>query len=409
MQSVWERAKRVARALACSLMLAGVAVAQETGAPTPPCASNPAAGSIPPVNLAILPDCWPPPCQGCDDRIRLHSNCPDPDDYYLVPPRPSVYVSLEGAALRRDPTHSLDFASLGLLPTGTVNPTNVVLSTSDFNYDLAAAGRLVVGHTFNECFQIEGVYLGVSQADNMAAVRDNTPNAPGGKGNLFSPFGGFGNTPILGLDYNNFAQIRYTSSLQSAEVNLRRQLPMPPGKLTSSILFGVRYMNLPEDFQYDTHSDITKSGAVVNNGALNSIHVATGNEMVGPQIGALFEFYSTNHWWVNFEIKGAVMNNQAHQSTDYTNVDNGTTTVSSGNRREDHTAFAEELALVLVYRWTPRLATRIGYQALWLQDTALAPDNLNTNIDILTQGPAQLNYRSSTVYHGPFAGIEFGW
>ncbi len=112
---------------------------------------------------------------------------------------------------------------------------------------------------------------------------------------------------------------------------------------------------------------------------------------------------------MNFEIKGAVMNNQANQSTDYTNVDNGTTTVSSGNRREDHTAFAEELALVLVYRWTPRLATHIGYQALWLQDTALAPDNLNTNIDILTQGPAQLNYRSSTVYHGPFAGIEFGW
>jgi hypothetical protein len=32
-----------------------------------------------------------------------------------------------------------------------------VLSTGDLNYDLNPSGRLVVGHTFNECFQIEGV------------------------------------------------------------------------------------------------------------------------------------------------------------------------------------------------------------------------------------------------------------
>jgi hypothetical protein len=268
---------------------------------------------------------------------------------------------------------------------------------------------LVVGHTFNDCLQIEGIYFGVSQGDNTAAVRDNTPNVHGGVGDLFSPFGGFGSFPVLGLDFNNFAQIHYTSSLQGTELNIRRKLPTAASKLTTSILFGVRYTGLPEEFQYDTISDITSAGRVVTNGVLNSIHVSTTNEMVGPQIGALFEFYADNRWWVNVEMKAAVMNNEAHQSTTYTNTVNGVTTVYTGRALEDHTAFAEELSVSGVYRWTQHFTTQIGYKALWMQNLALAPDNLNTDINIITQGPAQLNHSSATVYHGPFAGVTLAW
>jgi hypothetical protein len=250
----------------------------------------------------------------------------------------------------------------------------------------------------------------VSRDDNTAAVRGNTPNAHGGLGNLFSPFGGFGNTPILGVDFNNFAQIQYTSSLYGAELYLRRKVPVsPPGKLSTSILFGVRYTGLPETFDYNTTSDITKTGAVLTNGAVNAIHVATTNEMVGPEIGALFEFYVDNRWWVNFDIRAAIMNNHSHQTTTYTNVDNGTTTVYSGTQAGDHTAFAEEISLNALYRWSLHFTTQIGYRALWMQDLALAPDNLDANFDILTLGPAQLNHTSSTVYHGPYAGVTVAW
>ena len=46
-----------------------------------------------------------------------------------------------------------------------------------------------------------------------------------------------------------------------------------------------------------------------------------------------------------------------------------------------------------------------------MQDVALAPDNLNTNIDFLTIGAAQcrLNHTSSTLYHGPYAGVTVAW
>jgi hypothetical protein len=409
--------------MAFCMVLRGAAVAQESAnAPQAnmPLSLAPASdpgpglacrqcGNASQVNLALSPDCWPPVCRSCDVCDPLQSCCPDADEYFLVPPRLRWYAAVDGAAIRRNPSHSVNFASLGILPTGSVSPTDVVLSTGDFNYDLAGAGRVVVGHTVNECLQIEVAYLGVSQAENTAAVRDSTPNAFGGVGNLFSPFGGFGRTPILGLDYNDFAQIRYTSSFQSFELNIRQRLATPPGRLTSSVFFGVRYIGILEDFQYDTHSNVTRSETVVADGALNSIHIAAGNEMVGPQIGALCEVYTSNRWWINVEMKGAVLNNRARQATDYRNVDNGITTATAGYRQEDHTAFAEELALTLIYRWSPQFITHIGYQALWLQDVALAPDNLNTNVDILTLGPAQLNHRSNTVYHGPFAGIVLGW
>ena len=423
MDSFLERAKPVVRGLAVLVMLAGTAIAQDGGiAPQPagatsetPCNCNcgqqPESRQcgVPQVNLAISPEDWPPVCQQCDPCDPLQSCCPNQDELYIIPPRPRLYVVSELGAIRRNPTHNIDFASLGSLLTGTVSPAPVVLSTGDLNYDFTAAGRLVVGHAIDECLQIEGVYFGVTEGDNTATVRDNTPNVHGGFGNLFSPFGGFGSTPILGLDFNNLAQIHYTSSLYGAELNIRRKLPTSPSKLTTSILFGVRYTGLPESFDYDTNSDITKAGTVMTNGSLNSIHVATTNEMVGPQIGALFEFYGENRWWVNVEMKAAIMNNRSTQSTTYTNVNNGTTTVYSGNLREDHTAFAEELAVSAVYRWSPHFTTQIGYKALWMQNLALAPDNLNTDIDILTTGPAQLNHASSTVYHGPYAGIMLGW
>jgi hypothetical protein len=329
-----------------------------------------------------------------------------------MPPRPRWYVESDLAAIRRNPTHSSDFASLGLLPTGSISPADVVLSTGDFTYDFTPAGRLLVGHTFNECIQVEGVYFGITRDDNTEAVRDSAPNIHGASGNLFSPFGGFGSNPILGVDFNNFARIEYTSSLHGAEINIRRKVPMtPPGKLATSIIFGVRYLGLPEDFDYETTSDVTKTGAIVPNGALNMIHVATTNEMIGPQIGALFEFYSDNRWWINVDMKAAILDNHAHQTTTYTNVDSGTTTVTTGTRQEDHTAFAEEIAVTAVYRWSLHFTTQIGYRALWMQELALAPDNFNSNIDFLTIGTAQaqLNHTSSTLYHGPYAGVTLAW
>ena len=413
-----ELTKWIVGGLACWMILASWAAAQEGGRPDQPNAPVPrrpqndptmgltsatcqTSGDTSLPDLVLPPEGWPPqcfadPCDTCNDPIR--SRCPRQDEYFLLPPRLRLYFTADGAAIRRNPTHNFDFATLH-------TPINFVVSTRDFNYDFRTAGHFLVGYTLNECLQIEGVYLGISQAENSEAVRDATPNLPGGSGNLFSPFGGFGAHPIIGLDYNNIAQISYASMLQSAELNIRRKVPMPAGRLSVSILFGVRWVGLPEDFDYLTQSSLPAPG-----GATNWIHVTTENQMVGPQFGALLEFCSDNRWWVNLEMKAAVMNNRSRQLTTYVNIDNlGNAHRFEGSQSEDHTAAVGDMAVTFVYRWSPNFSTRLGYQALYLTGTALAPANFTSNINQLTLGPAQLNHSENTVYHGPFAGVTVGW
>lgn len=341
---------------------------------------------VPPPDLAVPEECWPPPCRAlsCDPCDPLRSMCPRCDELFLVPPRPRLYGIVDGGGLRRNPGHTVNFASMD-------DPGNIVLATNNFNYDFRATGQVLVGCTINECLQIEGAYMAVSEAEDTAAVR--------GQANLFSPFGGFGANPIDGVDFNDFAQIHYTSSLQGGELNIRRHMPVPPSRLTMSILFGVRYIGLPEDLDYHTESVA----------ASNSIHVSANNQMVGPQLGARCEFYVDNRWWTCFEAKGALLNNRASQTTSGNVNFLGAAVPFSNSVREDHTSFAGELALTANYRWSPHFATRLGYRALWLTGVALAADNLNADLNLVVEGPAQLNHRSQTVYHGPFAGFEVGW
>jgi hypothetical protein len=333
-------------------------------------------------------------------RDPVKSLCPDEHDFYLTPPRCPWYVVSDGLAIHRDAAGHFHAATLN-------NPYSVALSTADLDIGFSGGARVLVGHTINECFQIEGVYFSVGEWDEARAIRNATNNAIGGQGNLFSPFSNFGNPPVVGLDYNHFASIHDVSSLDNVELNVRRAMPMPPGKLATSILFGVRYMDIPERFEYATES----SSGPFPDGATttNEVRVDTKNALVGPQIGALFEFYVENRWWVNFEIKGALCNNHTGQGTEYRNVTNGSETVSFGSRKGDSTAFVGDLALTFVYRWSPFLTTRLGYQAIWIDGLALASENFNRDVNILTDGPAQLVTEGKAVYHGPHAGIMLSW
>lgn len=350
--------------------------------------------------LAQVPIPPPEPCPDpCPPTTRdaVKSACPDELDFYMRPPRCAWYVVGDGMAIQRDDRGRFDAA--------TVNtPTAVALSTADLNMELRSGARVLVGRTLGDCLQIEGLYFFVSEWDKGRDIRNTAANDAGGTGNLFSPFTNFGEPPLIGLDYNRFASIRYASSLDNVELNLRRALPIRPGRLAGSILVGVRYMDLPEQFQYRTESSLPAP-----TGAINEVRVDTDNALLGPQIGAMLEFYAENRWWINFEIKGAVCNNRAGQGTVYRHIEFPNEFTFQDGRQEDVTTFVGDLSLTFVYRWSPFFTTRLGYQAIWLDGLALAAENLNRDINILTQGPAQLQSEGRAVYHGPFAGIMLSW
>jgi len=151
------------------------------------------------------------------------SCCPDKSDFFLVPPRLGWYAAADGVGatpqsharrrLRCDPAPAHH--------AGWRAAVDIVLSTRDFNYDFAGAGHILIGHTFNECYQLEGSYTAVGESEDILAIRDNSPNALGGTGTS-SPVRRLRHQSIAGLDYNNFAQIHYISSLQTGELNIRR-------------------------------------------------------------------------------------------------------------------------------------------------------------------------------------------
>ncbi len=315
-------------------------------------------------------------------------------------PRMPWYFQSEGLALRRDVRGSSVVAALGPLLTGT-EPANPVLTTGDLDQPFSGGARVLVGHTLGESrIQVEASYFALADFESEAMVRDNTPNDLLTTGNLFSPFTNFGSpTGVVGVDYNNMVSIRDYSTLEGGELNVVGLLPTLPGRLTCTGLFGVRYMNVGEEFNYFSQSS-------VGGGTTNSVDTRTRNVLWGPQIGGTAQIYVEDCWWVNVSIKGAICNNSASQRTLYTDADNNT---YSHERSRDVTSYVGDLALTLVYRWSPNFTTRIGYQAMWVEDLALAQQNFNRDLGFLTDGPSWLDHDGRVVYHGVHAGVELAW
>lgn len=319
------------------------------------------------------------------------------DDCFFYPPRCPFYFQADAVMFRRDVHGATDAATLD-------STDNLVLSTRDLDMPFNAGPRFLVGHTFEDsAYQVEFSYFWLSDLNESAAVRDNTPNSEGTLGNLFSPFTGFGVTPTPGLDFNNLVSIREFSFMQNMELNLRRQLPMPPGILSTSFFIGARFMGIREQFNYFSQSDAPLPGTT------NAVRVRTRNELYGFQIGQLFEFNVDQWWWINTELKGAICNNAAGQQTLYTQAIGGVPAEFTGTRSKDGTSFIGDIAVTLVCRPTAHVTTRLGYQAIWVTGAAIAAKNFNTDVDILANGPAQINLRGNVVYHGPHAGIEIAW
>ena len=329
---------------------------------------------------------------------QLDANgCPLPPLLYESP-RGLWYVANEVVALRRDADESRVFATL-------TTPTDDVLNTNDLQFENQAGLRVIVGRELDDWFALEGSFLGLMQWDEQKAVRDATANSQATTGNLFSPFTGFGNPATVGLDFNNLASIRLISSLDIAELNVRQRIDTAPSIMRATALYGFRYMRIREQFAYRT-----ESLAPVPAGTLNSVDVETGNQMYGFQIGGSLEFRVAPRCWLNFEGKAAICDNQADQHTLYT-----TGPLAQPNapitrfRGEDHTVFAGDLSAALEFQFTPGIVGRIGYQALLIDGLALASENFESNVQVLTLGPAELVHDGSAIYHGPFVGLTVTW
>jgi hypothetical protein len=350
------------------------------------------------------PRCNGGPCGVEDPLAQAQRITCDECETCCVPPRPMWYARTDFIMLRRD-VAGVPIAKHDVDLLATTYPQTVVLSTNDLEEPFRPGASLLIGHTLGDTpYQIEFSYFQVGDWNQSAAVRDATPNDQGQPGNLYSPFSNFGNpTALPGFDYNNFVTIREQSELNSAEINVRHVLPVPNRCLSVSWLVGVRHLEIGEQFDY-----LSQSAVPAASGSQLDLHTHTHNNLWGAQLGGLFEFYAQNNCWINFEIKGALCTNATRQRTSgelQTNVDRWI-----GQEAEDNiTSYVGDLSLTLVYRPTKYLATRFGYQALWVDRLTLAAQNFSPPAAILLNGPPAINVRGNAVYHGPHIGLELSW
>jgi len=376
-----------------------------------------------------------------------------PPNRFISYPKTTVpvspwYFAADAVALKRDPDGDRPFAALGTREWEedggvweSTDTRTIVLGTQNFDFDFAGGGRAVIGRRLGDWYAVEVSYMQVNSWREAAAVRDDsvfvaevddTTGDPTAEyvGSLFSPFSDFGDPPVLGLDYNNLVSIDSFSEFYDFEFNLRRTITMPPDRLQVSLLVGGRYMNIGERFSYFSSSyyppNLPTPG-VPPNPALtttNDVRLTAGNTLLGAQIGAFFEFYVDPGWWIDFEIKGVIFDNRASQRSagsittaietrDVDGFIDGYVVTNSpvNNTRveENHTAGALDLDLTLSWQVNSWLTGRIGYRALWIDGLALASENFQTDVGLLTLGPPQLNTDGKVVYHGPHIGLTGAW
>jgi Putative beta barrel porin-7 (BBP7) len=207
----------------------------------------------------------------------------------------------------------------------------------------------------------------------------------------------------LGVTTNNFffadeVSVRYSSQINNAEVNrvcCCCSCDGPCSCRSVEWLYGFRYLNLNEDFSI-VSTDLQEGTSTYD--------IDTNNNLFGAQIGNRVR-ESRGRWSWEGTGKAGIFGNAAEQHSDPI-VDFPAFVVRPGRSESGgNVAFVGDLNLTAIYQLNSVWGARLGYNLIWIEGVALAPDQLDFSIanesDISTDGGILL--------HGVNAGLEARW
>jgi hypothetical protein len=307
--------------------------------------------------------------------------------------------------LKRDNTGRSDqaFTSLGI-----AGPT--VLSANDLDF-----GSYEPGFRFTGAFQVgsansvEFTYFGQFHYDARATAR-----APGA---LFSVYSDFGLVPFGGFaefDMADFQQIDYTSSIDSFEVNWRNRWMAPNCRYQGSWTVGVRHFILDEKLRYATSS--YANGIVSGIGVIparSQSDTDVTNNLTGIQFGTDLWVCVLPGLRAGGEVQAGVYGN--HMNINTTIGSNLLPDVNEFRERQESNdvAFIGQINLLTTYRINYQWTVRAGYQFLYVEGVALAPENFNPQPPFLNNPfdprVSFVNDNGNVFYHGWNVGLEFMW
>lgn len=274
-----------------------------------------------------------------------------------------------------------------------------VLGTTQLDFDYESGFRTSFAIQLGPGSALETTYLGLANWASEESVfsEDN---------DLYSIYSEFGtDPPPFGFDETDRAslqRIAYSSDFDTIELNYRRRWAGPNTRLQGSYLCGIRYMQLKEDFEYETASPL--------NQASQTTLVSTLNSLTGAQLGADLWLCIMPGLNIGTEAKVGLYGNHAAQRTTISTL--ARPTPHEEYVTEDSPAFLGDANATILWRINQQWTFRAGYMFLWMDEVALATDNFNPETPIfggVTPRAASIDNSSYVFYHGGTAGFEYLW
>lgn len=270
-------------------------------------------------------------------------------------------------------------------------------------------------------YTLDFVYTGLYNWDETAVVTGGRVDVGAFSfGSLLSNFV----ADVGGFSRADLQRIHYKSQLNNVEVNLVLSQPTtrprlayragkgwvnePPQGFNRSLIGGLRLIVLDETFRFFSIGEATFNGAPLGV-STGDYRVESRNRMLGMQIGALIDQRRTNAQWGVRAVLGPYINMMREQSALVINAENDPFATPIPNRftrnTDERVAFVGQLGVFGRYRLLPYLSLAVGYDFMWINGLALAPEQLNFDTD----RTLPLNTHGHLFFQGARLGAEMIW
>ncbi len=259
-----------------------------------------------------------------------------------------------------------------------VNTGAAMLSTRDFDddYDVIPRLQLIRQECCGNGWEIN--LFGLSPFSTINTNGDSdSPNlaAPG--------------IPLNSSAPGTIFRTSYDTDFNSLELNRRCYY-----NECLTFVAGFRWLELGEELDFDEVAPVQR----------DLFSVDTNNHMYGFQVGLDAVLWKSRRcFYIESGLRAAILHNSADQNIDAPFFTPVPLTVDRLSARDDHTAFFGELGIDGVYRLNSRVSLRAGYQLMWLEGVALAPDQIAVN-SVIAPGIAGLDTSGSLFLSGVTVG-----
>ena len=298
---------------------------------------------------------------------------------------PCAYGVVEALVLQRN----ISGSAIPLVVDATTG--NALLTTNDLSFPFSGGLRAYYGRQFRDCWYWEAGYFGLWGANASATA----------SGNLSLPGDFSGLNVFFGADQ---VLLDYTTNLNGVEFNLANCFSSCDtcGCRTTcdsvQWLFGLRYLRI------DDTLDIGAQRAEEGGLETGSYNVRAVNNLYGGQVGARLR-RCWGLWSVEGTGKAGLYYNDATQRQ--TVVDFPNFVVRDTSSADSNLAFLGELNASLIRQITDVWYVRAGYNLIWIDGIALAPNQLDFTLTG-TSGTAT-NTGGTMFLHGANFGVEARW